>query len=710
MEARKRKREPPRADATTNVVKLGALVQSLFSELGKSAAPAREVVNEYDIDDDSSSSGSSEGEASESGLLEVQPPKRSAPVPAVAELAAPAPAPSARMAPAAGGGVMAAIAVVAAGSARTMAAATHAESWRLDSALVSALATAGVSSFFPVQAEVIPYLLAGLDDAQLGDVCVSAPTGSGKTLVYVLPILHAVLRSNGACGLYALVLLPTRELASQVAGVFTKYAAGTSARIGVLAGAHSFAAEEGVLGASHSGGAGGVHVLVATPGRLMDHLDHTPSTAPLLARLAVLVVDEADRLLAESYSAWVPRLRAALVPPTSGACDIVGRFTPAVDEEAVLTAVTSADLRSIKPFCARGRVSASNEPVGHTFVEPQGIRTGAGAVVAGLGGGRGLPTPAWLRPRAPGASGLGLPSPLPLPLRRIVCSATLTSNPQKLAALGLHQPLHFVSTADVAVASREAAPSSGVVDTRGDDGKRHYVLPSSLHHAQIVVTADNKPIALLQLVRMLEGQGIVGGAGAGGLRAIVFTNAVETAHRLCRLLQLFGGLQGRVVEFSAALTATQRSAVLAAASAGAISVLISSDAAARGLDLPHLPAVINYDAPPRIKTFVHRAGRTARAGREGVCYSLLAPEQARHFRLLTNRIVAARPGVEGAPTRVRVLHETLMDATIAAYAPRLAQVLARLQGVLEEEAAGKLLVMKPLLPLGTPATSAAVAS
>jgi superfamily II DNA/RNA helicase len=151
--------------------------------------------------------------------------------------------------------------------------------------------------------------------------------------------------------------------------------------------------------------------------------------------------------------------------------------------------------------------------------------------------------------------------------------------------------------------------------------------------------------------------------------------------RLARLLQLFGGLRGRVVEFSAALSQAKRSAILAAARAGVIGVLVSSDAAARGLDLPSLPCVVQYDVAPRVKAYVHRVGRAARAGRVGLSVSLVRPDQARHFRLLLARTASPR-GPAG-----RAVKEALQGSVVRAYAPRMQAVLTRLQALLEEERA-----------------------
>ena len=69
-------------------------------------------------------------------------------------------------------------------------------------------------------------------------------------------------------------------------------------------------------------------------------------------------------------------------------------------------------------------------------------------------------------------------------------------------------------------------------------------------------------------------------------------------------------------------------------SAGTVSLLVCSDAMARGIDVPGVDVVINYEAPTMIKTYVHRAGRTARAGRAGKCYTMLTSDQVQGFKAL----------------------------------------------------------------------------
>lgn len=117
---------------------------------------------------------------------------------------------------------------------------------QLDKDLRNKLKADGVKYFFPVQAEVIPWLLRCNSHANIvipQDVCVSAPTGSGKTLVYVLPVVQA-LKKYTVKQIRALVILPTQDLAFQICRTFRKYAAGTSVDVCLVAGHMPFANEQ----------------------------------------------------------------------------------------------------------------------------------------------------------------------------------------------------------------------------------------------------------------------------------------------------------------------------------------------------------------------------------------------------------------------------------------------------------------------------------
>ncbi|WP_173497043.1 DEAD/DEAH box helicase [Shewanella sp. ISTPL2] len=157
----------------------------------------------------------------------------------------------------------------------------------LNSTLVNTLAVLGYESPTPIQLEAIPAILAKRD------VMAGAQTGTGKTAAFALPILHHLMTLSPLQELTAvrhvrgLVLVPTRELAVQVQQSFVKYAKGTDIRIGIAYGGVSIDAQVAVFNA-------GIDVLIATPGRLLDHLRQG---ALNLKQLSVLVFDEADRML-----------------------------------------------------------------------------------------------------------------------------------------------------------------------------------------------------------------------------------------------------------------------------------------------------------------------------------------------------------------------------------------------------------------------------
>ncbi|SUI76346.1 DEAD/DEAH box helicase [Shewanella morhuae] len=157
----------------------------------------------------------------------------------------------------------------------------------LNSTLVSTLANLGYEAPTPIQLEAIPVILAKRD------VMAGAQTGTGKTAAFALPILHHLLALCPSPDLAAvrpiraLVLVPTRELAVQVQQSFVKYAKGSDIRVGIAYGGVSIDAQVAVFNT-------GIDVLVATPGRLLDHLRQG---ALSLKQLTMLVFDEADRML-----------------------------------------------------------------------------------------------------------------------------------------------------------------------------------------------------------------------------------------------------------------------------------------------------------------------------------------------------------------------------------------------------------------------------
>jgi ATP-dependent RNA helicase DDX51/DBP6 len=130
---------------------------------------------------------------------------------------------------------------------------------------------------------------------------------------------------------------------------------------------------------------------------------------------------------------------------------------------------------------------------------------------------------------------------------------------------------------------------------------------------------------------------------------LIFSSSVDTTHRLCRLLQIFNGqtdsdnsknlkFGGKVAEMDSLMTTEQKEAIMQDAAQGNIRVLVSSDNLSRGIDLPNIRIVVNYDAPKFAKTYVHRVGRTARADRAGLAITLLKAGQVGTFLKMRSTI------------------------------------------------------------------------
>ncbi len=172
-------------------------------------------------------------------------------------------------------------------------------SFGLSSDLLNALAAQNYSQPYPIQKKAIPAIL------NRNDVLGIAPTGSGKTASYVLPILTNLQGQPIAKNRHArvLVLVPTRELAVQVRDVFIQFGSELPERIKTLAVFGGVSINPQMIGLQ------GVHVLIATPGRLLELAE---SNAVHLSEVEMLVLDEADKLLSLGFQDEMKRIFALL--------------------------------------------------------------------------------------------------------------------------------------------------------------------------------------------------------------------------------------------------------------------------------------------------------------------------------------------------------------------------------------------------------------
>jgi ATP-dependent RNA helicase RhlE len=229
------------------------------------------------------------------------------------------------------------------------------ESFKLDGRVGQGLQAAGYEKATPIQAVAIPAILAGRD------VIGTAPTGTGKTAAFVLPILHNLLamkKQGGRRATRALIVTPTRELAEQIHTVINELGKFTSLRSATVYGGVGMQPQEKALQQ-------GVEVIVACPGRLLDHLNRGNAR---LDQVEVLVIDEADRMLDMGFLPSIQQIMKQ-VPSQRQTLLFSATFDAAVEQLAVKS------LRSPQRFSMG--TDAPSDTVAHTlYPVPQHLKPG----------------------------------------------------------------------------------------------------------------------------------------------------------------------------------------------------------------------------------------------------------------------------------------------------------------------------------------------
>lgn len=189
--------------------------------------------------------------------------------------------------------------------------------------ILKAVLEQGYTKPTPIQAQAMPHVMQGRD------VMGAAQTGTGKTAAFVLPILQNILPMASSSAsparhpIRALVLTPTRELADQVADNAFKYAKYTDIRTAVVFGGVDMSAQTTLLRS-------GVELLIATPGRLLDHI--TQKTANL-SQVQILILDEADRMLDMGFLPDLQRI-ISLIPAQRQTLLFSATFSPEIKKLA----------------------------------------------------------------------------------------------------------------------------------------------------------------------------------------------------------------------------------------------------------------------------------------------------------------------------------------------------------------------------------------
>eukprot|EP01087_Luapelamoeba_hula_P014670 TRINITY_DN4343_c0_g1_i5.p1 TRINITY_DN4343_c0_g1~~TRINITY_DN4343_c0_g1_i5.p1 ORF type:complete len:781 (+),score=128.75 TRINITY_DN4343_c0_g1_i5:29-2344(+) len=402
-----------------------------------------------------------------------------------------------------------------------------------------------------VQAATIPQLLQGRD------VFVRAETGSGKTLAYGIPMVQHLQsfadRLNRTDGTYAIIIAPTRELAVQIFDVMTELLRPFHWIVpSLVVGGEKKKSEKARLRK-------GVSILVATPGRLLDHLQHTHSFK--LHPIQWLVLDEADRLLDMGFENSLRH---------------IGRL---VDERA-------------------------REPdIGGILHEV-------------------------------------------LPRRTALISATMTRDVIRLAqgvgSILRNDPI-FID-----IHTRAARSNSNYAKDSEQQEGGPIALPKNLDQNYVIVPCKKRLITLAAFLRWQQQQ------NKKGCKIIVFMSCIASVEYHSALFGLTmmpttisesietengGGkkeplLTMKIYKLHGNLSQVDRSNAYASFCRCTAGVLFCTDVASRGLDLPAVNWIVQYDPSGEPSEYIHRVGRTARLGHKGRSLLFLMPEEDEYIQLL----------------------------------------------------------------------------
>ncbi|CCH42436.1 ATP-dependent RNA helicase [Wickerhamomyces ciferrii] len=400
-----------------------------------------------------------------------------------------------------------------------------------------------------IQRSVLPRLL-----TRERDLFVQAQTGSGKTLAFVLPIFQKLMEIkdlNRTTGIFALILAPTRELATQIYSVIETLTRCCHRIVpGIVIGGEKKKSEKARLRK-------GVNILVATPGRLADHIEHTERLD--LSNIRYVVLDEGDKLMELGF------------------------------EETITQILTDIEKTS--------RINAT-------------IRL--------------YPT---------------------LPHKRInvLCSATIKGNVKKLG--------------EISLSDAEMVNNNSVPDADDLEMAENVAAPDQLLQQVCVVPPKLRLVSLAAILKNITSIKTIGS------RTMIFLSCSDSVDfhfsifakdgkifnkvskeyedpRDSQSTVLTSPLLGEntfVYKLHGSLSQQTRTATLSAFSKAPEdqhTILFCTDVASRGLDLPYISTVIEYDPPFATEDHLHRIGRTARAGKSGKSFLFLLPTEEKYLELI----------------------------------------------------------------------------
>lgn len=468
----------------------------------------------------------------------------------------------------------------------------------LHETLVHALRGEGYARLTKIQERSIPLVMQGYD------ILGQAKTGSGKTLAFVIPMLHAIIpvlqnaqqntnaSSTRRFPLLGLILAPTKELSVQIHKVIEALAqhfnssespSKVEVKAHLITGGTNINEERKALLA-------GTNIVVGTPGRVLDHVKHCKGWN--LATLKFLILDEADRMLADGFQRDLDSIIGGL---------------PKSRQTFLFSATNSKSVRNL------ARLSLAHTPVM--------IDTKAEA-------------PEYVDPECP------------LP---------------QLSFMEFDEESDSDDDADGDNDDDDEARAEKKGKAKAKDAED---IPSQLRQFCYVGKLEDRLRALYVFIKRV----------ARKSKVMVFCSTVASTIFHCQMMGSVG-FHNEVLMLHGHMKHRQRVQTFEAFNQWPTGVLFCTDVAARGLDIPNVDWILQYDPPLDPTEYIHRVGRTARAGSVGNAIIFLSEEEApfvsylARFNITMERLPmpATLPDIQAQLERVLQLDEVVAKSAVSAY-------------------------------------------
>lgn len=488
----------------------------------------------------------------------------------------------------------------------------------LNTWLLKAVHAMGINKPTPIQQGTIGPILQGYDIIGL------AQTGTGKTAAFALPILQRL--SEDPYGIYAVILTPSRELAYQISDQFIAFSVSLGITICTITGGMDMVNQSIQLQKKP-------HIIVATPGRLAYHIKQS-ATPPDLSKVAFVVFDECDRLLDDSFAPDIKEILNAIQNNSSSN----------TRQTLLYSATLTSDMRSKEILQRLGirynqlRIfdnSLSSNIINNNDNDDDDNDDDDSDTDKNTNHNTSIINHALLAP-------LTVPN---LRQEYLFVPATV-KNAYLLETLLTFGPNDLTVSTTSSSSTSSTKTKKNKKDSKNDT--KNLLTGSSALNSSI--NTEDEQISRARSI-------------------IIFTSTCRSAELVCEMCIELGI---PTTALHSAMPQAKRLASLAKFKGSIVRVLVATDVASRGLDIPFVDLVINYDVPRTPTDYVHRVGRTARAGRGGYAITIITQYEVNLLQTIEETVLGGKKLTKVSDTHISE-EEVLKKLTKVATALHLAR-------------------------------------